>query len=129
MAFCFGIKYKDNGEKMNWVKFDKDDESTWPEHGQHVLVWNDIYNIYPFPRGNLGDDNQGRYKMGDAIFWSGDIIWEGMIKSREAKRWKESKEQYLSCGNDWHRWRGQGPCSFYYVTHWMALPSPPKESE
>ena len=94
-----------------------------PEHGQHVLVWEDRFNVFPFPRGSGGDDGEGRVRMGDAVFWSGQVGWDEMTAERQ-KLWKNA-DDYRSM-NGWDEWSGQGPCSFGDVTHWMPLPPPPR---
>lgn len=103
---------------MEWISV----KDNLPEHGQHVLVWDERNNVYPFPRDHPGDDGEGRVKMGDAVFWCGDTMWLD-----RAPYHNNSKEQYLSCpGSKWDQWEGQGPCDFDEVTHWMALPGRPK---
>ena len=104
---------------MVWISVDE----RLPDHGQHVLVWEDRFNVYAFPSGHVGDDGKGRVRMGDAIFFSGEVSWNE--RSVEDKSSWKNKEDYKSM-NAWDEWSGHGPCSFSDVTHWMPLPEPPK---
>jgi len=101
----------------NWISI----EDQLPEHGQHVLVWEDRFNVYPFPRDHPGDDGEGRIRMGDAIYHSGQHEWD---MKEDKSPWNNSSEEYKSM-NYWDRWKGHGPCSFDNVTYWQPLPKPP----
>ncbi len=112
-----------------------------PQHGQHVLVWENRFNVYSRCNGGLGDDGMGRTRMGDAVF--GDRLngttQREFIEERNReirahnitrpsdwplKEW-ESYDDYCRANGPSHRWQG-GPCSFKDVTHWMPLPNPPE---
>ena len=105
-------------KQFQWI----DVNERLPEHDQHVLVWEDRFNVYPFQSGSKGDDGDGRVRMWDAIYWSGQAEWDSMTKERQS-RWIDV-DDYRSM-NQWDKWRWQGPCSFGDVTHWMPLPKPP----
>ena len=98
-----------------------------PEHGQHVLVWENRYNVFPFPRGNKGDDGEGRIRMGDAIYRSGDVAWS---QRSDKHHWNNNKADFIEANNRWDTWSGHGPCGFSDddVTHWIPLPFPPSNS-
>ena len=104
-----------------WISVD----DRLPEDGQHVLVWNDRFNVKV---GN-GDDDHGCVRMGDAFFRSGQARWDSM---RDGIAWGDDPEKFKE-DNGWHRWIGQGPCSFGSVRFWMPMPESPtsqdKESE
>lgn len=58
---------------MKWIKFDKDDESTWPSDAEHVVVWDIEGNYWDvmffFDDRDDPDEpdvywfNQGRYPL------------------------------------------------------------------
>jgi len=100
-----------------WISID----DRLPRHKQHVIVCNDRFNV----KNGEGDDEHGRVRMGDAFFYSGDVMWDE--KGSEQSSW-ESKEAYARI-NGWHEWSGQGPCSFSEVTHWMPMPEMPEEKD
>lgn len=99
MAFCFGIKYKDNGEKMNWIKFDKDDESTWPPKMKHIAIYD------------------GK-KIRIATFYYFEINGETLDTNFKIFRSHPQSIEKISI-----------EIESKYITHWMSLPEPPKESE
>lgn len=95
-----------------------------PEDGQHVLVYDGMNNVC----SGLGDNEYGQIKIGDAVYYSGQVAWDDMVVNGQASRWDNDLSKYLSCNNKWDEWSGQGPCEFTKVTHWMSLPKPPKEA-
>jgi hypothetical protein len=100
-------------------------EDRLPDHGDHVLVWDLSDNVYPFTRGNKGDDGEGRRRYGDVIFFDKKISWNGWSKESQSN-WNDF-EDYISTNGPRYIWCGHGHCSFGQVTHWMPLPEPPKE--
>ena len=113
-----------------------------PQHSQHVLVWENRFNVYSRCNDGLGDDGMGRVRIGDAIFrdrLNGTTPEEFIEKQNQEiralnlertkysllKEW-ESYDDYCRANGSSYRWEGHGPCSFKDVTHWMPLPNPPE---
>jgi len=110
-------------ENDKWISVDE----KLPEHGDHVLVWDLRDNVYPFPRGNKGDDGEGRSRYGDAIFFDKKVKWDDY--PNELKSHWNDFEDYISINGPRYVWSGHGPCSFGQVTHWQPLPEPPKGAQ
>lgn len=122
-AYC-GDKKGNISPQVGWIYPVEGKPETWPEHQQHVIVWEDRFNVKAVGAGHPGDDGKGRYRMGDAIFWSGQVEWDRHVAAGSASSWNNDPEVYKSM-NRWNRWSGQGPCDFTNVVCWQPMPSAP----
>lgn len=96
------------------------EDGVYPEHGQHVIVWDLRDNVYS---GN-GDNNKGQVQGGDCFFIDKKVEWDSRPLS-ERMRWNDNFEEYASMNGGRYIWNGQGPCTFNEVVAWRPFPSKP----
>lgn len=82
---------------MEWIKFDENNKSTWPNDDEDVLVYH--AEDFHMSTGYFESDNVSYYIESDGSKFYNDSGWETEIP-----------------------WAQKGS-----VTHWMKLPPPPKE--
>ena len=112
---------------MIWTNIKK--TGRYPKHNQHVLVWTDRSNVFMWGRktqSELSDDGTGRVRMGDAVFIDKKIDWCEQSDAYRS-RW-DGFDDFISINGPRYEWRGQGPCSFSEVTHWMDGPGIPEDA-
>lgn len=95
------------------------EDGVYPEHGQHVIVWDLRDNVY----SGKGDNDKGQVQGGDCFYRDEKIDWDKSSDAYKA-RWKDY-DDYQSMNGSRHRWSGQGPCSFGEVVAWRPFPTMP----